>query len=107
MQSRRYTSVGMNPIVVKNNAIVTWHLDDEECDSELHGDDPFGLHRVGPHAVNHKVGLHELVILPYKLLEHGAQHQVDGSATVVYGIMLMAALPSTSVLEIGSILWAS
>jgi hypothetical protein len=52
--------IGMNPITVKNNTIVTLHLDDEELGSErlapygeLHGDDTSGLHRVAPHAVKH------------------------------------------------------
>jgi hypothetical protein len=35
-----------------------------------------------PHAVKRKVGLHELIILPSKLLEDGVRHQVDGNAAV-------------------------
>jgi hypothetical protein len=35
-----------------------------------------------PHAVKCRVGLHELVILPSKLLEDGVRHQVDGSTTI-------------------------
>jgi hypothetical protein len=35
-----------------------------------------------PHAVKCRVGLHELIILPSKLLEDGVRHQVDGSTTV-------------------------
>jgi hypothetical protein len=45
----------MNPIVAKNNTIVTMHLDDEECGSkrlvpndEFHGDDTSSLHQVAP-----------------------------------------------------------
>jgi hypothetical protein len=34
VQSRRNATIGMNPIVAKNNTIVTLHLDDEECGSE-------------------------------------------------------------------------
>jgi hypothetical protein len=77
----------MNPIAAKNDTIVTLHLNDEECGSELfaphgelHGDYASGLHRVAPHTVKHQVSLHELIILPSKLLEHSIQHQVNGSA---------------------------
>jgi hypothetical protein len=79
----------MNPIVAKNNIVVTLHLDDEErCSGrlppygELHGDDTPCFHRVAPHAVKHQVGLHELIILPSKLPKDGVRHQVDDSATV-------------------------
>jgi hypothetical protein len=91
VQSRRNATIGVNPIMAKNNAIVTLHLDDEERGSErlapyneLHGDDISSLHRVAPppHAVKCRVGLHELIILPSKLLEDGVRHQVDGSTTV-------------------------
>jgi hypothetical protein len=58
VQSRRNTMIGVNPIVAKNNTIVTLHLDDEECGrerlapySEFHGDDATRLHRVAPHAI--------------------------------------------------------
>jgi hypothetical protein len=88
MQSRMNASIGVNPIMAKNNAIITLHLDDEECGSErlapqgeLHGDDASGLHRVAPHAIKHQVGVHELIVLLSKLLDHGVRHQVDGSAT--------------------------
>jgi hypothetical protein len=81
--------IDMNPITAKNNTIVTLHLDDEECGSErlapygeLHGDDTPGLHRVAPHVVKRQVGLHELIVLPSKLLEDRIRHQVDGSATI-------------------------
>jgi hypothetical protein len=57
--------IGVNPIAAENDAIVTLHLDDEECGSErlapyceLHGDDTPCLHRVGPQAIKHQVGLH-------------------------------------------------
>jgi hypothetical protein len=79
----------MNPIAAKNNTIVTLHLDDEECDSErlapyseLHGDGTPGFHRVVPNAVKRLVGLHELIILPSKLLEDGVRHQIDGSTAI-------------------------
>jgi hypothetical protein len=79
--------IGVNPIIAKNNTIVTLHLNNEECGSkllapygELHGDDTPCLHRVAPHAVKRQVGLHELIVLPSKLLEDGVHHQVDGSA---------------------------
>jgi hypothetical protein len=78
--------IGVNPIMAKNNTIVTLHLDNEECGSErlapygeLHRDDTPGLHRV---ALKHQVSLHELIILPSKLLEDGVRHQVAGSAAV-------------------------
>jgi hypothetical protein len=81
----------MNSITVKNNTLVTLHLDDEERGSkrlapysELHGDDTSGFHRVPPppHAVKCQVGLYYLIILSSKLLEDGVQHQVDDSAAV-------------------------
>jgi hypothetical protein len=73
----------VNPITVKNNTIVTLHLDDDECGSELlapydefHGDDTLGLHRVAPPPiVKHQVGLHELIVLPSKLLEDGVRQR--------------------------------
>jgi hypothetical protein len=34
MQSRRNAAVGVNPIMTKNDAIVTLHLNDEEWGSE-------------------------------------------------------------------------
>jgi hypothetical protein len=89
MQSRRNVAVGMNSITVKNNIVVTLHLNEEECSGErlapygeLHRDDTLGLHQVAPHAVKRKVSLHVLVILPSKLLQDGVHHQVDGSAAV-------------------------
>jgi hypothetical protein len=76
MQSRRNVAIGMNPIAAKNNTIVTLHLDDEERGSErlapygeLHGDDTPDFHRVAPHTVKRQVGLHDLIILPFKLLK--------------------------------------
>jgi hypothetical protein len=81
--------IDVNPIMTKNNTIVTLHLDNEECDSKqhapygkFHGDDTSSLHRVAPHTIQCQVGLHELVVFPSKLLKHGIQHQVDGSTTV-------------------------
>jgi hypothetical protein len=89
VQTRRNTAVGVNPITAKNNTVVTLLLDDEERSGkrlapygELYGDDISSLHRVAPHAVKRQVGLHELVILPSKLLKHGVWHQVDDRATV-------------------------
>jgi hypothetical protein len=35
-----------------------------------------------PHAVKRNVSLHELVVLPSKLLEDGVWHQANSSATV-------------------------
>jgi hypothetical protein len=35
-----------------------------------------------PHTVQHQVGLHELIVLPSKLLEHEIRHQVGGSAAI-------------------------
>jgi hypothetical protein len=84
MQSRRNATIGVNPIVAKNNTIVTLHVDDEERGSErlapygeLHGDDTPGFHQVAPNAVKCQVGLHELIVLPSKLLEDGVRHHVD------------------------------
>jgi hypothetical protein len=81
--------IGMNPILIKNNTIVTLHFNDEECSSkqlasynELHGDNASGLHRVTPYAVKHQVGLHELVVLPSKLVEDGVRYQVDDDIDV-------------------------
>jgi hypothetical protein len=49
--------IGVNPIMVKNDVIVTLHLDDEECGSEqlapyskLHGDDTLASIRLPPHC---------------------------------------------------------
>jgi hypothetical protein len=88
-QSRGNATIGVNPIAAKNNTIVTLHLNDEECGrerlapyGELHRDDAFGLHWVGPHAVKHQVGLHKLIVFPPKLLEDGVRQYVDGSAAV-------------------------
>jgi hypothetical protein len=79
----------MNPIAAKSKTVVTLHLDDEERGNErlapygeFHGNDTLSLHRVAPHAIKHKVSLHELVILPSKLLGDGVRHQVDGSVVV-------------------------
>jgi hypothetical protein len=81
--------IDMNPIMAKNNTIVTLHLDDEESSSErlapygeLHKDDASSLHRVAPHALKCHVGLHELIVLPSKLLEDGVWNHVDGSASI-------------------------
>jgi hypothetical protein len=81
--------IDVNPITVKNNIIVTLHLDNEECGSEqlapygeLHGDDTPSLHQGVPHSVKREVGLHELIILPSNLLEDGVWHEVDDSAAV-------------------------
>jgi hypothetical protein len=89
VQSRRSALIGVNPIVTKNNTIVTLHLDDEEHGSErfvphdkLHRDDASSLHWVDPHAIQHQVGLHELVVLPSKLVEHGVWHQIDDGTTI-------------------------
>jgi hypothetical protein len=81
--------IGVNLMVTKNNTIVTLHFNDKERGSErlsphdeLHGDDTSGLHRIAPHAVQQQGCLHELVILPSKLLEHGVRHQVDGISAI-------------------------
>jgi hypothetical protein len=81
--------IGMNPIVAKNNTIVTLHLNDEECGNErlapygeLHGYDTPGFHQVASHAVKCQVGVHELVVFPSKLIEDGVWHRVDGSAAI-------------------------
>jgi hypothetical protein len=81
--------VDVNLITIKNNTIVTLHLDNKECGSEqlapygeLYEDDTPGLYRVVPHAVKHQVGLHELIVLPSKLLEDGVRHQIDSSAAI-------------------------
>jgi hypothetical protein len=81
--------IGMNPITVKNDTIVTLHLDDEECCSErlapygeLHGDDTLSLHRVAPPMPLSVWLVFTLIILPLKLLEDGVRHQVDDSAAI-------------------------
>jgi hypothetical protein len=62
MQSRRNAAVDMNLITTKNDAIVTLHLDNEECGSkrfaphgDLHGDNTSGLHRVAPTPLSVKL----------------------------------------------------
>jgi hypothetical protein len=89
MQSRRNTAVGMNPIVAKNNTVVTLHLNDKECGSErlapyseLHGNNTLSLHRVAPHANKCQVSLHEIIIHPSELLEDSEQHQADSSTVI-------------------------
>jgi hypothetical protein len=61
-QSKRNTTIGMNPIATQNNAIVTLHLNGEERGSEgfapygeLHGDDTFVLHWLDPMPFSVKV----------------------------------------------------
>jgi hypothetical protein len=73
--------IGVNPIISKNNTIVTLHLDDEECGSErlarygkLCGDDTFCLHWIAPHAITRLVGLCKLVVFPSELLEDRVRH---------------------------------
>jgi hypothetical protein len=89
VQSRRDAAVGVNPITAKNNTVITLHLNDEERGSErlapygeLHGDDTLGPQWVAPYVVKHKVSLHDLVVLPSKILEDGVRHQVDCSAAI-------------------------
>jgi hypothetical protein len=81
MQSRRNAAVSMNLVMAKNNTVVTLHLNDEECGSErlapygeLHGENTLGLYVVAPHTIKRKVSLHELVILPSKILEDRVWH---------------------------------
>jgi hypothetical protein len=78
VQSTGNIMIGVNPIMAKNNTIVTLHLDDEKCGSkrlapngELHRDDTSRLHRVAPHTVKRQVGLSKLIVLLCKLLEDG------------------------------------
>jgi hypothetical protein len=99
MQSRRKAVVGVNPITTKNNAIVTSHLDDEECDSEqfashgeLHGDDASGLHQVAPTP------------LSVRLVFAGSSSSLPRFLKMEYGIRLMAVPSSTSILEIDFLL---
>jgi hypothetical protein len=49
---------------------------------ELHGDDTPDLHRDASHIIKRQVGLHELIILPSKLLGDGVRHQVDDSTAI-------------------------
>jgi hypothetical protein len=58
VQSGGNAMIGVNPITVKNNTIVTLHLGDEEYGSErlapydaFHGDNASSLYRVANHAV--------------------------------------------------------
>jgi hypothetical protein len=51
VQNRANATIDVNPITIKNNTIVTLHLDDKEYDSkrlapngELHRDDTSSLH---------------------------------------------------------------
>jgi hypothetical protein len=43
---------------------------------------PLAFIELPPHVVKGQVVLHELIILPSKLLEDRVRHQVDGSAVV-------------------------
>jgi hypothetical protein len=86
----------MNPIAVKNNIIVTLHLDDEECDSkrlalygELHGDEAIGIHWVA------------LMPLGVRLVFTSLSSSLSSFLKTEYGIKLTVAPPSISILEIG------
>jgi hypothetical protein len=88
--------IGMNPIVAKNNTIVTLHLDDEECGSkrlapngELRGDDTSSLHQVAP------------MPLSIRLVFISSSSSHPSFLKMDYGIKLMVVPPSTSILEIG------
>jgi hypothetical protein len=80
----------MNPIMAKNNTIVSLHLDDEECGSDdllptvssMEMTPRATIRLPPPHAVKCQIGLHELIVLPSKLLEGGVWHQVEGNATI-------------------------
>jgi hypothetical protein len=94
MQNRRNKTIGVNPIVTKNNTIVTLHLDDEERGSErlasygeVHRDDTPDFHQVAPHTIKSQVGLHESSSLPSFL-------------KMEYSIRLTVVPPAMSILEI-------
>jgi hypothetical protein len=82
--------------MVKNNTVVTLHLDDEEHNSErfapyggLHGDDAFGLHLVAPTS------------LSVRLVFMSSSSSLPSFLKMEYDIKLTAALSSMSILEIG------
>jgi hypothetical protein len=89
--------VGMNPIVTKNNAIVTLRIDDEERSSErlapygeLHGDDTPGFHRVAPPPPT-----------SVRVVFKGLSPFHSSFLKMEYSIRLTATLPSMSILEMG------
>jgi hypothetical protein len=96
VQSRENTTIDMNLITVKNDTIVTLHLDDEERGSEqlapygdLHGDDTSGLHRLAPTS------------LSVRLVFTSSSSSLPNFLKMEYNIKLTATLPSMSILEIG------
>jgi hypothetical protein len=90
--------IGVNPIVAKNDTIVTLHLDNEERDSErlapygeLYGDDTLALHRVTPATP-----------LSVRLVFTSSLSSLPSFLKIEYVIRLMEAPSSTSIMEIGS-----
>jgi hypothetical protein len=88
--------IGMNLIMTQNNTIVTLNLNDEERGSErlasygeLQGDDASSLHRVAPTLFN------------VKLVFTSSSFSLPSFLNTKYDMRLMAAPPSTSILEIG------
>jgi hypothetical protein len=82
--------VDMNPIPPQDDAIVTLHLDDEECGSQniaphgqLHGSNSLCSNGITTtNVVDHHVGLDQLLVGLAHLFEKGVRHQVDYSATI-------------------------
>jgi hypothetical protein len=96
MQSRRNATIDVNPIVIKNNTIVSLHIDDEECSSEqlapygqLHGDDTLGFHWVAPMS------------LSVRFVFTSSSSSLPSFLKMEYDIRLTAVLPLMSILEIG------
>jgi hypothetical protein len=90
MQGRRYAMVGMNPIMPKDDAIVTLHLDNEERSSQslaphsqLHGINSFGSNGITTtDIIDRHVGLDQLLVELAHLLEKRIWHQVDYSFSI-------------------------
>jgi hypothetical protein len=91
--------IDMNPIAVKNNTIVTLHLNDKEYSGErlapygeLHRDDTPSLHRIAP------------TLLSVRLVFTNSLSSLPSFLKMEYNIKLMAAPSSVSILEIGLLL---
>jgi hypothetical protein len=96
VQSRGNVMIGMNLVTIKNNTIVTLHLDDEECGSKrlppygyLHRDDASSLHRIA----------HMPLSVRLVFMSSSSSHLIF--LKTEYDMKLTAMPPSMSILEIG------
>jgi hypothetical protein len=88
--------IGVNPIMTRNNTIISLHHDDEEHISEglaphdeLHGDDASSLHRVAPTPFS------------VKLVFMSSSSSLPSFLNMECNIRLTITPLSTSIMEIG------